>query len=149
MEISVKTNKVLATARTWLGTPFHHQARVRGKGCDCLGLIIGVARELDLRDENGVPIASYDDPTYARTPNGTVLVNLLSQIFDSIKVTDADLSDIGLFSIEDNLQHLGIISDYEGGLGIIHSLARRGVVEKGYAMQKLLNKRKLREMGLE
>lgn len=37
---------VLALARTWLGTPYHHQASVRGIGCDCVGLVRGVHRAL-------------------------------------------------------------------------------------------------------
>ena len=31
-------NQIVTQARTWIGTPFHHQARLKGKGCDCLGL---------------------------------------------------------------------------------------------------------------
>ena len=38
--------KALEIARTWIGTPYHHQARVKGHGCDCIGLIIGVWEEL-------------------------------------------------------------------------------------------------------
>ena len=39
---------VLIEARRWLGTPFMAGASVRGVGCDCAGLIEGVARELGL-----------------------------------------------------------------------------------------------------
>jgi NlpC/P60 family putative phage cell wall peptidase len=38
--------RVVAAARGWLGTPYHHQAAVRGAGCDCLGLIRGVYAEV-------------------------------------------------------------------------------------------------------
>ena len=34
---------IIAEARTWLGTPWHHQASVKGAGCDCIGFIRGVA----------------------------------------------------------------------------------------------------------
>lgn len=37
---------VVAAARQWLGTPYHHQASLRGVGCDCLGLVRGVWRDL-------------------------------------------------------------------------------------------------------
>ncbi len=37
---------VVACARGWLGTPYRHQASVKGAGCDCLGLVRGVWREL-------------------------------------------------------------------------------------------------------
>ncbi|MEZ5806564.1 MAG: NlpC/P60 family protein [Zhengella sp.] len=34
--------RVLAEARSWLGTPYRHQAGRKGVGCDCLGLVRGV-----------------------------------------------------------------------------------------------------------
>src|SRR6202008_328378 len=37
---------IIAVARDWLGTPYHHQASVRGAGCDCIGLVRGIWREL-------------------------------------------------------------------------------------------------------
>jgi NlpC/P60 family putative phage cell wall peptidase len=37
---------VIAVARSWLGTPYHDQASLRGVGCDCLGLARGVWREV-------------------------------------------------------------------------------------------------------
>ncbi len=33
---------VVAEARTWLGTPYHHEGRVKGVGVDCLQLLAGV-----------------------------------------------------------------------------------------------------------
>lgn len=42
----VKTDQVIQLARDWLGTPYHHQASVKGVGCDCVGLVRGVYHEL-------------------------------------------------------------------------------------------------------
>lgn len=39
-------DEVVRVARGWIGTPYHHQASVRGIGADCLGLVRGVWREL-------------------------------------------------------------------------------------------------------
>ena len=36
---------ITVLARGWLGTPYQHQASLKGVGCDCLGLIRGVWRE--------------------------------------------------------------------------------------------------------
>jgi hypothetical protein len=33
-------------ARTWIGTPYRHQASVKGVGADCLGLVRGIWREV-------------------------------------------------------------------------------------------------------
>ena len=37
--------KIVRSARAWIGTPYHHQASLRGVGCDCLGLVRGVWRD--------------------------------------------------------------------------------------------------------
>ena len=37
---------VLRSARSFLGTPYRHQGSRRGVGCDCLGLVRGVWREV-------------------------------------------------------------------------------------------------------
>lgn len=39
---------IIAEARQWIGTPFHWQASVKRHGCDCKGLVAGVARELGM-----------------------------------------------------------------------------------------------------
>jgi NlpC/P60 family putative phage cell wall peptidase len=42
----VTRDDIVAAARDWLGTPYHHQASLSGVGCDCLGLVRGVWRDL-------------------------------------------------------------------------------------------------------
>ena len=37
---------IVSEARAWIGTPYRHQASVKGVGCDCLGLLVGVWREV-------------------------------------------------------------------------------------------------------
>jgi NlpC/P60 family putative phage cell wall peptidase len=39
-------DEIVAAARGWIGTPYRHQASLKGVGCDCLGLVRGVWREL-------------------------------------------------------------------------------------------------------
>jgi NlpC/P60 family putative phage cell wall peptidase len=38
--------RVLAIAESWIGTPYRHQGSAKGVGCDCLGLVRGIWREL-------------------------------------------------------------------------------------------------------
>lgn len=38
--------RAVALARTWLGTPFLAGASVQGVGCDCAGLIEGIATQM-------------------------------------------------------------------------------------------------------
>ena len=37
---------IVTEARAWIGTPYRHQASLKGVGCDCLGLLRGVWREV-------------------------------------------------------------------------------------------------------
>ncbi|AWM87753.1 NlpC/P60 family protein [Microvirga sp. 17 mud 1-3] len=37
---------IVAAARAWIGTPYRHQASLKGIGCDCLGLLRGVWRDV-------------------------------------------------------------------------------------------------------
>jgi NlpC/P60 family putative phage cell wall peptidase len=47
--------QIVSAARDWLGTPYHHQASLRGVGCDCLGLVRGVWRELHGDEPEALP----------------------------------------------------------------------------------------------
>lgn len=38
--------RIVASARSWIGTPYHHQASCKAVGADCLGLVRGIFREL-------------------------------------------------------------------------------------------------------
>lgn len=48
-------DEVVRAARAWLGTPYRHRAATRGAGCDCLGLLRGVWRELYGEEPGPVP----------------------------------------------------------------------------------------------
>lgn len=56
----VNRAQVVAEARAWLGTPYHHQASLRGVGTDCLGLVRGVYRALYEREAEQAPAYSPD-----------------------------------------------------------------------------------------
>lgn len=121
---------IVIQARTWLGTPFHHQARLKGKGCDCLGLIVGVVDELGLKDTHGQPLAAYDEVTYSREPDGAYLTQKLTALLEEVPFKKAQAGDLALFTVRDNPQHMALLTDYEGTLGMIHCYAQaRRVVE--------------------
>lgn len=42
--------EIVTCARKWIGTKYRHEGRLRGVACDCAGLILEVARELNLTD---------------------------------------------------------------------------------------------------
>ena len=44
MSRKISRSLIVAEARSWIGTPYRHQASLKGVGCDCLGLVRGVWR---------------------------------------------------------------------------------------------------------
>ena len=46
MSALLTRTRIVDAARDWIGTPYRHQASLRGLGCDCLGLVRGVWREV-------------------------------------------------------------------------------------------------------
>ena len=42
----IVADRVVAAAQAWIGTPYRHQASLVGVGCDCLGLVRGIWRDL-------------------------------------------------------------------------------------------------------
>jgi NlpC/P60 family putative phage cell wall peptidase len=42
--MTVFRQDIVAETRRWIGTPYRHQASLKGIGCDCLGLVRGVWR---------------------------------------------------------------------------------------------------------
>lgn len=56
--MSTDAETIVALARSWIGTPYRHQASLKGIGCDCLGLVRGVWRE-------GIGLEPQSVPAYA------------------------------------------------------------------------------------
>lgn len=54
----VSSAAVVAAARAWIGTPYRHQASLRGVGTDCLGLVRGVWREVIGDEPEALPAYS-------------------------------------------------------------------------------------------
>jgi NlpC/P60 family putative phage cell wall peptidase len=57
---------IVAETRSWIGTPYRHQASLKGVGCDCLGLVRGVWRELYGAEPEAMPAYARDWAEAAR-----------------------------------------------------------------------------------
>lgn len=108
---------IIETARKYLGVRYKHQGRTRF-GLDCLGLVVRVAHDLGLSDE--------DSTDYGNVPDGKRLMLEFDKRLDV--VNHGQPGDVLLMRFDQNPQHLAIITDK----GIIHSYAQaRAVVEHG------------------
>lgn len=52
--------EIVTAVRSWIGTPYRHQASLKGVGCDCLGLLRGVWREVVGAEPERAPAYSRD-----------------------------------------------------------------------------------------
>jgi len=126
---------IAAAARGWLGTRFHHQGRLKKTashkgGVDCLGLLVGIARELDLHTPDNVLLTDFDHTDYTHLPDTDYLGEMLSKLFEEIPIGGIEAGNILLFTIDHRPQHMGVVSNTGSGLGIIHAFApARAVVE--------------------
>lgn len=129
------SHAIVACARGWIGTRFHHQGRLKKTaahkgGVDCLGLLAGVARELNLLDDKGAELAAADETNYPHYPDCTRLRRRLGGLLREIPESELRPGDVILLEIDRQPQHLAIVSDCGNGLGLIHAYApAKAVVE--------------------
>ncbi len=55
-----RRDRIVAEALAWVGTPYRHQASLKGVGCDCLGLVRGVWRAVIGPEPEVAPAYSPD-----------------------------------------------------------------------------------------
>jgi NlpC/P60 family putative phage cell wall peptidase len=89
-------DEVVRAARRWIGTPYHHQASVRGVGADCLGLVRGVWRELYGRDAETPPPYSRD---WAEASGRETMLEAATRHLRPIALKDAGAGDVVVFRL--------------------------------------------------
>lgn len=119
---------VVTAARRWVGTPYVHQMSALGAGCDCLGLIRGVWRDV-IGPEPEIPPAYGMDWSEASGEERlwrAALVHL-KPVMDKGHRSGAVL----LFRMKDGAvaKHLGIATDGPAGPSFVHAYSGHGVVE--------------------
>lgn len=100
--------RVVAEAREWIGTKFHAQASVKGVGCDCKGLVWGVARELGLPEANTfhAQVADYD---LTKKDFGAPLKAGMAEVF--VPVDEMIPGDVLLLTVHGKPGHLAIVTE--------------------------------------
>jgi len=124
----VRADIVLA-ARSWLGTPYRHQASVKGVGADCLGLVRGVWREVAGEEPEVLPAYSAD---WAETGGRETLLEAAGRWLRPVAVDEVRMGDVVLFRMSPGaaVKHCAILSDVEGPEPrMIHAYWGRAVVE--------------------
>ena len=120
-------NTVVEEARSWIGTPYVHQASCKGAGCDCLGLIRGLWRELYGAEPEVPPAYTMD----WSEPQGEERLWAAARLYLLEKAGPAVPGDVLLFRMRAGAvaKHLGILAEVGAEASFIHAYAGRGVVE--------------------
>jgi NlpC/P60 family putative phage cell wall peptidase len=130
----------VAIARSWIGTPYVHQASVKGAGCDCLGLLRGVWRELHGEEPEYPPAYS---PDWAEATGRETLYMALARHLTQIDPATLGPGDVALFRMAKSgpAKHCGIIARKQqsgsasheaadGAPTLIHARQNRRVTEE-------------------
>jgi NlpC/P60 family putative phage cell wall peptidase len=114
---------IVDAARAWVGTPYRHRASTLGAGCDCLGLLRGVWRELYGDEPEALPKYRADarDVVHA----GSLLAAAERWL---VRADELAVGRVVLFRLIAGLppRHCGVMV---GESRFVHAQERHGVVE--------------------
>jgi NlpC/P60 family putative phage cell wall peptidase len=101
-----RRNAIVVAARAWIGTPYRHQASLRGVGCDCLGLVRGVWREVVGHEPESAPPYT---PDWAEAKGDEALLAAALRWFTPVS-DETSAGDVIVFRWRDGspAKHLGI-----------------------------------------
>lgn len=120
--------RIVAEARAWIGTPYAHQASVRGAGADCLGLVRGVWRGLVGPEPETVPGYS---PDWSEAAGREDLMAAAGRWLRAKPLAEARPGDVLLFRMREGgvAKHLGIQSVCGAEPRFVHAYSGHGVLE--------------------
>ena len=124
----MRRGEIVEAARLWLGTPYHHQASLRGVGCDCLGLVRGVWRDLRGAEPETPPPYS---PSWAESLRQETLALAAERHLHLLAITEARPGDVLLFRWREHLpaKHCAILASPDR---IIHAHDGAAVAEVAF-----------------
>lgn len=122
------THPVVTAARGWIGTPYLHQQSCKGAGCDCLGLIRGLWRELYGREP--APVPAYT-PDWSEPQGDEALWRAAAAHMREKPVSALAEGDLILFRMRPGAvaKHLGVVATTGYAPTFIHSYSGHSVVE--------------------
>jgi NlpC/P60 family putative phage cell wall peptidase len=128
MDEVIARDRVVELTRAWIGTAYHHQASVRGAGCDCLGLIRGVWRDLYGTEPEQPPPYSPDWGEVGATEH---LIDAANRHLAQIALSTAKPGDVILFRLRPNMmaKHSAILVE---PLRMVHAQTNAAVCEVTY-----------------
>jgi cell wall-associated NlpC family hydrolase len=113
--------QIIAKAREFIGTPFQHQARIKSKGVDCVGVVLCVGEELGVVCQDGRPLLGNQYTDYGMQPAGTRVLEICIERLVRKNIAEMKPGDIVCMRTPTDPTHVGIITSYGGVLYIVHA----------------------------
>lgn len=120
---------IVALARSWIGTPYRHQASCKGVGTDCLGLVRGVWREAMGAEPEEVPPYTSD---WSETSGSEDLLDAATRHMSRVQRHDVQMGDTAVLRMRNSsvAKHIGFLAKAPDGYStLIHAYSGHGVVE--------------------
>lgn len=115
--------RIVAVARSWLGTPFHDCARLKGVGTDCAGFVAEVYRESGAVPDVVVPAYA---PQWFLHQSRELLSEHVLRYARPIDEAAAQAGDLVLYRIGHCYAHAAIVVAWPGE--IVHAHKGSGCV---------------------
>lgn len=130
--------RVVAIAESWLGTPYLHQASVRGLGTDCLGLARGIWRDLHGAEPISPPPYTRD---WGESSGREVMWEAASGFLIEVPIIAAEPGTLILFRMVASCpaKHCGILvpgvtPGRNDQLALIHARETTGVTRELFSL---------------
>lgn len=101
-------SSIINSATTWLGTPYHHHARVMGVGVDCAQILVAVALDLGFLTERQALLVPNYPPEWHLHNREEHLLDYL-ELLGCVKVSNPLPGDIMCFKFGRTCSHVGIL----------------------------------------
>lgn len=122
-------DRIDSIARSWISTPFHDHARIKGAGTDCAQLLLATFEEAGLIPPTDV--GHYSAQFFLHSPEQRYLGWVRSFAKREIEIAEAKPGDIALYHIGRCFAH-GAIIVKPGWPHIIHAHAGGKIVRKAF-----------------
>lgn len=121
----MRRDAIVGAARRWIGTPYLHQASLIHVGCDCLGLVRGLWREIVGEEPETAPPYT---PDWAEASARETLLEAATRHFTPIDRAAFFGGDILVFRFRAHLpaKHVGVATS---ATHMVHAHAGVGVTE--------------------
>jgi cell wall-associated NlpC family hydrolase len=131
-ELDPRRALLIAEAQTWIGTPYHHMARVKGAGVDCLTFLVEVYEAVGIVPHQEIPFYRPDFMLHQSTET------YLEALLGHGELVAAPLpGDVAIFKWGRIFAHAGLVTAWPW---MLHAAPGHGVIAMRGDQGKLMER---------